>query len=347
MFAGTGSGVRMKLWVYMVKRVALAIPTLLGVTVICFAFVRVLPGNPAYLIAGPYASESDVAAIIEELGLNKPLYEQYLIYLSNLLRGDLGFAFFTSQPVAKDLMVRFPATLELANLSLLFAFGLGIPLGVIAAVKRNSWFDHVTRMVSIVGVSTPLFCSGLLFIFLFYSELQLAPAPIGRIDMFITPPPTVTGMLVIDSILAGDLAALRSSLSHLLLPSLTLGLSMLAPILRMVRSAMLEVLETRYITAATAYGLPRREIIYGHALRNAMLPIITTIAVFYGFALSGMVLVETIFSWPGIGLYAINAILNSDYAAIQGIVVFITLIYVTLYIVVDCIYALVDPRVAY
>jgi peptide/nickel transport system permease protein len=325
----------------------MALPTVFGVTIVCFALVRLLPGNPAYLIAGPYASDRDVQQVVVELGLDRPLHEQYFTYLGNLVRGDLGRAWFTSKPVAHDLAERFPATFELANLSLAIAFGLGIPLGVLAAVRQGTWVDHLTRVLSILGVSTPLFCSGLLFIFFFYSELQIAPPPMGRLGVLGTPPPTVTGMYLIDSAIAGEWDTFRTALSHLVLPSLTLGISMLAPILRMVRSSMLEVLRSRYVKAAMAYGLPQREVLYRHALKNALLPIITTVAVFYGFALSGMVLVETIFSWPGIGLYAINAILNSDYAAIQGIVVFVTLIYVTLYIVVDCAYALIDPRVAY
>lgn len=337
----------MRLGLYIGKRVLIAIPTLFGVTMLCFALVRVLPGNPAYLIAGPYASERDVQAVTEQIGLEKPLYEQYAMYVRGLVHGDFGRAWFTSQPVRKDLLERFPATFELANFAFLLAFVVGVPLGVLSAVRRGSWLDHVCRVFSILGVSLPSFWLGLLLIFFFYYQLQIAPPPMGRIDSFIAPPPGLSGMYVVDSLLTGNWPALRSAAGHLVLPVLTLGLSMLAPLLRMVRSSMLEVLNARYVKAAVAYGMPRRDVLYHYALRNALLPVITTMAIFYGFALSGMVLVETIFSWPGMGLYAINAILNSDYAAIQGIVVFITFVYIGLYVVVDVLYAIVDPRIAY
>jgi peptide/nickel transport system permease protein len=335
------------IWIYTLKRVLAAIPTLIGVTLLCFFLVRVLPGNPAYLIAGPYASEKDVQEVIEQMGLKKPLLVQYWTYIKALIDGDLGRAWFTSQPVSKDLIDRFPATLELANFSFLFAFLIGVPLGIVSAVWRDSWLDHFGRVFSILGVSMPLFWSGLLFIFFFYSELKITPPPMGRIDLFIPPPDRMTGMYVIDSLFQCNWSAFKSSVSCLFLPTLTLGLSMFAPILRMVRSSMLEVLQSRYVKTAIAYGIPRREVIYYYALKNALLPIITTMAIFYGFALSGMILVETIFGWPGIGLYAINAILNSDYAAIQGIVVFVTFIYIVLYILVDIIYASVDPRISF
>jgi peptide/nickel transport system permease protein len=331
---------------YVARRLLLAVPTLFGVSLLCFSLVRLLPGNPAYLLAGPYASERDVQEVVRHLGLDQSLHVQYWMYLKGLVRGDLGQAWFTAQPVAKDLADRFPATFELANVAFLFALAVGVPLGIVSAVRRDSWIDHVSRVFSIVGVSTPLFVSGLLFVFVFYSQLKIAPPPVGRIDSFVAAPAPITGMLVVDSLLTGHWAALGSALGRLALPALTLGLSMLAPILRMVRSSMLEVLQSRYVKTAIAYGIPTRQVIYHYALKNALLPVITTMAVFYGFALSGMVLVETIFSWPGIGLYAINAILNSDYAAIQGIVVFVTLLYTLLYLVVDILYAFVDPRIA-
>jgi peptide/nickel transport system permease protein len=336
-----------RLGLYVARRIAIAVPTLLGVTVICFVLVRVLPGNPAYLMAGPYASDKDVQELARSLGLAEPLPVQYGRYLRDLLRGDMGRAWFTAQAVTRDLADRFPATFELANAAFLLAVGLGVPLGVLSAVRRDSWLDHACRVVSILGVSTPLFCSGLLFILVFYAELRLAPAPMGRIDAFVPPPDPITGLFVVDSLLTGNWTALRSSLGRLALPSLTLGLSMLAPILRMVRSSMLEVLGSRYVTTAVAYGVPFRRVVVRYALANALLPILTTMAVFYGFALSGMVLVETIFSWPGLGAYAINAILNSDYAAIQGLVVFVTFLYAVLYLLVDILYAFVDPRIAY
>ena len=335
----------MRIWRYIAKRLLMAVPTLIGATLLCFSLVRVLPGNPAYLIAGPYATEQDVQDVMEEMGLKKPLYVQYWIYMRDLLHGDLGRAWFTAQPVSKDLMARFPATFELANFSFFLALVLGIPLGILSALKRDSWLDHFCRVFSVFGVAIPLFWSGLLFIFFFYAKLKIVPAPMGRIDTFLSGPEGITGMYVLDSLLTRNWAVLYSSLSRLILPTLTLGLSLLAPILRMVRSSMLEVLQSRYVKTAIAYGIPQREVIYHYALKNALLPVITTMAIFYGFALSGMVLIETIFSWPGMGLYAINAILNSDYAAIQGIVISLTFLYIVLYILVDILYAFIDPRI--
>lgn len=337
----------MRRWHDVGRRLLLAVPTLLGVSLLCFSLVRVMPGNPAYLLAGPYATEQDVQELARELGLDRPWPVQYGRYLRDLARGDLGRAWFTSQPVAKDLADRFPATFELANAAFLLAVGVGVPLGVLSAVRRGSWIDHACRVFSILGVSTPLFVSGLVFIFVFYAELRIAPAPVGRIDTFVPPPARITGLYVVDSVLTLDGAALRSSLGRLCLPTLTLGLALVAPILRVVRASMLEVLQSRYVRTAVAYGLPPREVFYRDALKNALLPVMTTMAVFYGFALSGMVIVETIFSWPGLGQYAINAILSSDYAAIQGLVVFITALYVVLYLVVDALYAWADPRIAH
>jgi peptide/nickel transport system permease protein len=325
----------------------LAVPTLLGVSLLCFSLVRLLPGNPAYLLAGPYASEQDVREMERQLGLDQPIYVQYGRYLKSLAQGDLGRAWFTAQPVARDLADRFPATLELANVAFVFALVLGVPLGVASAMRRDSVLDHVGRVFSIVGVSTPLFVSGLVFIFVFYFQLGVTPPPVGRIDSFVAAPPAITGLLVVDSLVTGHWEALGSAVGRLVLPALTLGLSMLAPIVRMVRASMLEVLRSRYVKTAIAYGIPPRQVVYHYALKNALLPVITTMAVFYGFALSGMVLVETIFSWPGIGLYAMNSILNNDYAAIQGIVLFVTVLYTVLYLAVDIIYAFVDPRIAY
>lgn len=336
----------MRRWRYVGQRLLLAIPTLLGVSVLCFSLVRVMPGNPAYLLAGPYATEKDVQELVQQLGLDQPLHVQYWRYLRDLAQGDLGRAWFTSQPVARDLADRFPATFELANVAFLLAVGVGVPLGVLSAVRRGSWIDHACRLFSVLGVSTPLFCSGLVLIFVFYAELKIAPAPVGRIDTFVSPPAGITGLYIVDSLLTLNGPALRSSLGRLCLPALTLGLALVAPILRVVRASMLEVLQSRYVRTALAYGLPPREVFYRDALKNALLPVMTTMAVFYGFALSGMVIVETIFSWPGLGQYAINAILSSDYAAIQGIVVFITALYVILYLVVDALYAWADPRVA-
>lgn len=337
----------MRLVLYIVKRVLLLVPTLFGVSIVCFCLIRVLPGNPVYMILGPYASQEEIARIKGELGFDKSIPEQYRIYLRGVLRGDLGYAWHTSQPVARDIARRFPLTFELSTISLILTLAIAIPLGVVSAVRRGSWIDNIARVIAVTGVSVPLFCAGLLLSYIFFFWLRWASPPMGVVDPLISMPRRVTGMILVDSLLAGHWPAFRSALAHFILPALTLALPMIGSITRMTRSSMLEVLHSDYVRTARAYGLPRRTVLYRDALQNALLPVVTMIGVYYGFALGGAVLVEMIFSLPGMGRYAFGAIMNMDYAAVQGVVLVVAIIFVVVNLLVDIAYAIIDPRIAY
>jgi len=337
----------MRFLLYVVRRLLLVIPTLLGVSIVCFSLVRVLPGNPAYFIVGPYATQEEIAQVITQLGLDRPLYDQYLIYIGNVLRGDLGYAWHTSQPVLSDLAQRFPLSIELSTIGLAITLVVAIPLGVISAVHRGSWIDNIARVVAVTGVSMPMFFSGLMLIYFFFFRFGWAPAPMGVLDMLMDPPPRVTGMILLDSLIAGNLTTFRSAASHLVLPAITLALPMIGSITRMTRSSMAEVLHSDYVRTAIAFGLPRRTVIYRDALQNALLPVVTMIGVLYGFALGGTVLVEMIFGLTGMGSYSYGSIMNMDYAGVQGTVLLVAVIFVVINLAIDVLYALIDPRISY
>ncbi len=337
----------MRLLVYIGKRLLLLIPTLLGVSIFCFTLIRVLPGNPVYMIVGPYATQEEIARVKADLGLEKPIHEQYLIYLNDVLHGDLGYSWHTSQPVAKDLVQRFPLSLELSTLSLIITLAVAIPLGVVSAVNRGSWIDHIARVVAVAGVSMPLFWSGLILSYVFFFRLHWAPAPMGVLDPMMQAPPRVTGMILADSLIAGRWDALRSALAHLALPAITLAFSMIGSVTRMTRSSMAEVLHSDFVRTATAFGLPRRTVIYRDALQNALLPVVTMVGVLYGFALGGTVLVEMIFGLAGMGNYSFGSIMNMDYAGVEGVVLMVAVIFVVVNLLVDILYAIIDPRISY
>jgi ABC-type dipeptide/oligopeptide/nickel transport system permease component len=337
----------MRLLLYVVKRLLLVIPTLLGISFVCFSLVRVLPGNPVYFIVGPYASEEEIATVKRELGFDKPIYEQYLIYLDDILHGDLGYAWHTSQPVADDIKQRFPLTIELSTISLIITLIVAVPLGVVSAVKRGSWIDNIARVVAVIGVSMPMFWSGLLLIYVFFFRLNWAPAPMGVLDILIEAPRRVTGMMLVDSLIAGNWTTFKSAAAHLILPAITLAFPMIGSITRMTRSSMAEVLHSDYVRTAIAFGLPRRTVIYRDALQNALLPIVTMIGVLYGFALGGTVLVEMIFGLTGMGSYSFNSIMNLDYSGVQGVVLLVATIFVVVNLFVDITYAIIDPRISY
>jgi peptide/nickel transport system permease protein len=337
----------MRLIVYSFKRILLLIPILLGISMITFATTHIIPGDPLYILLSPYAKEEDVAKARVELGLDKPLYVQYGIYLQDVLHGDLGYAYRTRNPVIQDIKQRFPATLELTSLSLLIAVAIAIPLGVRAAVRRDTWFDHFIRVLSVGGVSIPIFWTGVVLIYFLYFKLHLAPPPLGRIGLEDTPPQMITGMYIVDSILTRNWTALETSLKYIALPALTLGFAMLAPITRITRNSMLEVLNSNYVRTARSLGLPANTVVYKDALRNALLPVVTSIGLIFGWSLGGEVLVEVVFSWPGLGNYAVNSILNTDYAPVQGFVLLTATIYVLVNLVVDILYTVIDPRVSY
>jgi ABC-type dipeptide/oligopeptide/nickel transport system permease component len=337
----------MRVLFYILRRVLQLIPILVGVSLITFVIARKLPGNAAFLMAGPMATKQQIREVEHKLGLDKPIWEQYLHYLSDVMRGDLGTSWRSGKPVLEELLIRFPATFELITVSMIVALLVAIPLGVLAAARQGTKFDHFVRIFSVGGVSIPVFWSGLVLIYVFFFLLHLAPAPVGRLALSVSSPRTVTGFYILDSILTLNWRALLSTLSQMALPVITLTFAMLSPIVRITRTSMLDVLRQDYIRSALASGVGRRAIIYWDALKNALPPIITMIGLQYGYSLGGEVLVEQIFSWPGMGRYSVDAIFNLDYAAVQGFVLVVAAVYITIYLAVDILYAALDPRIRY
>lgn len=328
-----------------VRRVLLMIPVLLGVSIVSFLLTRVLPGSPIDQIAGPMATPVMRAQLTTYYGLDEPLWQQYITYLSNVARGDLGVSFTTSHPVADDLRSYFPATLELTTCAIVLATIIGVPLGVAGAVWKGSWIDHATRVLAVAGVAFPVFWLSLVFVYLFFYKWQLLPGPIGRLDPGLPAPHEVTGLLLIDSLLDGNGAALRSAASHLVLPVAALTFGAVAPLARMARSSLLEVLDSPHVRATRSLGIPWSSVVWKYALKNAMLPVLTMLAIVYGYLLGGSVLVENIFSWPGLGRYVFNAISGNDYPAVQGFILYATFIYLVVFLIVDVLYIVIDPRI--
>ena len=327
------------------RRLALAVPGLLGVVVVTFLLNRALPGDPAVFFAGPSATRQAIEEIRARLGLDRTLPEQFGYYVRDLARGDLGTSLTTGQPVVKDLLARLPASLELTLAGLLFAVSVALPLGVLSATRPGSWLDHLARVLTTAGVSLPIFFTGLLLVYVFYFLLGWAPAPLGRLDAFSTAPRSLTGFFVIDAVLTGDLVVAAAALRQLALPALTLGLFAMAPIARMTRASMLGVLGSDFVRTARAAGLAPRTVLVTYALRNGMLPVVTLLGMVFSFLLGANVLVEKVFAWPGIGSYALEALIASDYAPVQGFVLMMASMYVFLNLTIDVAYGLVDPRV--
>ncbi len=313
---------------FILNKLLYLVPTFIGITIVAFAFVRVLPGDPVLLMAGERGvSPERHAQLLAQLGFDRPLWEQYLNYVWNLLHGDFGQSLVTKKPVLVEFFALFPATIELAVCAIIVAILVGIPAGVIAAVKRGSWFDQGLMGISLVGYSMPIFWWALLLIILFSGVLQWTPVS-GRISLLYYFPP-VTGFMLIDSLLSGQKGAFASAASHLILPTIVLATIPLAVIARQTRSAMLEVLGEDYVRTARAKGLPIRRVIGLHALRNAMIPVITTIGLQVGVLMAGAILTETIFSWPGIGKWMLDSISRRDYPVVQSgllIIAFIIMI---------------------
>ena len=326
-------------------RVAQAIPVVMGVVVISFLLTRALPGDPAAYFAGPAADEASIAEIREALGLDKPLFQQFFYYVGDLARGDLGTSLTTGQTVMSDLAARLPASLELTLVALLLSCAIAIPLGVLAATRPGTWVDHLCRVLVTAGVSMPTFFTGIVLIYVFYYLAGIAPSPLGRLDFIYLSPPHVTGFYLIDSALARDFETWLGALKQLILPATTLALFTLAPIARMTRAAMLSALSSDFIRTARAAGLGSRKVLYGYAFRNALLPVVTTLGMVFSFTLGANVLVEKVFAWPGIGSYAVEALVVSDYAAVQGFVLAMALLFVLLNLIIDIAYALIDPRI--
>jgi peptide/nickel transport system permease protein len=326
------------------KRLLGAIPNLIGVIVVTFLLTRALPGDPAAFFAGASGTAEAVEEIRIKLGLDKSLPEQFLLYVRDLAQGDWGTSLATGQPVLTELSSRLPASLELTLVGLLLAVVVAIPLGILAATRPGSWIDHLCRAIVTAGVSLPIFFTGLLLAYVFYFLLGWAPAPLGRLDPYLSSPSHVTGFYLIDSLLDGDGEVFVASAKQLFLPALTLALFVLAPLARMTRAAMLGVLSADYIRTARAAGLGAGTVLLTYAFRNALLPIITTLGMVFSFLLGANVLVEKVFAWPGIGSFAIEALVASDYAPVQGFVLSMALLYVFLNLAIDIIYGLIDPR---
>jgi len=326
------------------SRIAQAVPVIFGVIVISFILTRALPGDPAVQFAGAMATEESIEEVRVAMGLDKPLWEQFLIYLNDLLHGDLGESVSTGQPVIEELAKRLPASLELTLFALTLSCAVAIPLGVLAATRPGSWVDQLCRVLVTAGVSLPTFFTGILLIYVFYYLLGIAPSPLGRLDFIYLEPPHVTGFYLIDAALAGDWEVWWAALKQLILPGVTLALFTLAPIARMTRAAMLSALSADYIRTAKAAGLRPGKVLYGYAFRNALLPVVTTLGMVFSFALGANVLVEKVFAWPGIGSYAVEALVVSDYAAVQGFVLAMALLFVLLNLLIDLAYSVIDPR---
>jgi ABC-type dipeptide/oligopeptide/nickel transport system permease component len=326
------------------KRLLMAIPSLIGVVIVTFLLTRALPGDPAAYFAGPAATKEAVEQVRVKLGLDKPLLVQFVHYVGDLSHGDLGVSLTTGQPVATEIKARLPASAELTLLGLIVAMAVAVPLGIMAATRPGSLIDHACRIISTAGVSLPVFFTGLILVYVFYYLLGWAPAPLGRLDVFLTPPPQVTGFYLIDSLIARDGEVFVASLKQLILPALTLGIFSLAPIARMTRASMLAVLASDFVRTARASGLSGFTVIVTYAFRNAMLPVITTLGMVFSFLLGANVLVEKVFAWPGIGSFAIEALIASDFAPVQGFVLTMAVMYVMLNLGIDILYGFIDPR---
>lgn len=329
---------------FLLKRILLLIPTFLGITVISFGFVRVLPGDPVLLMAGERGLTPErYEKLLEEFGYNRPIWQQYLEYLGNLLQGDLGNSLVTKQPVLTEFFTLFPATLELASCAMLISVCLGIPAGIIAANKRGTFVDQALMGTALVGYSMPIFWWGLLLIIVFSGNLGWTPVS-GRISLIYFFPDT-TGFMLIDSLLSGQKGAFTSAVRHLILPSIVLATIPLAVIARQTRSAMLEVLGEDYVRTARAKGMSPARVVGVHALRNAMIPVITVIGLSVGTLLAGAILTETIFSWPGIGKWMIDSISRRDYPVVQSGLLLIAAIVMVVNLLVDITYGLINPRI--
>ena len=322
------------------------VPILAGAVVFTFILMRVLPGDPAALLAsGPGSGPEEVAALRQQLGLDLPIPQQLLLYLRDVARGDLGHSFTTGEPVVADLLQRLPASLELTFVAFLLATGVALPLGIGAALRPNSLIDHACRLLATVGTSLPAFVVGLLLIYVFYFRLGWSPEPVGRIDSWLSPPPTVTGFVLVDSLLAGNGEAFVSGLRHLILPSVTMALFALAPLAQITRGAMLGVLSADFIRTARALGLSRWTIMLHYALSNALISIITTLGMVFSYMLGANVLVEKVFAWPGISSYAIDALMSADYAPVQGFVLTVAAIFALVNLIIDIVHGIIDPHV--
>lgn len=331
---------------YLLRRLVLLIPVLVGLSLLTFTIARLLPGDPVQLAAGPQASRAEVESLRTELGLDKSMPQQYWRYVSGLVQGDWGESILTRRPVLEDLRAYLPATLELVFAAMLLAVALGIPLGMAAAVYRDRWPDYLLRVVSLGSISMPRFFLGLLLQLGFAMSLGWLPLA-GRFPLTEEPPAAMTGFLIVDALASGNWHAASLASQHLILPAFAMSLSPLATLIRMMRASMLEVLQQDYVMTERALGLSRQLILFKYALKNAMTASLTVIGLYFGWLLGGTVLVETIFDWPGIGLYATKAIVTQDFQPVIGVTLVIGLIFLLVNIVIDLFYGLLNPKVRY
>ncbi|MFS8629198.1 MAG: ABC transporter permease [Limnochordales bacterium] len=326
------------------RRIVLLVVVLFGVSLLTFIISHAIPGDPARLMAGQRASPEVVEQIRRNYGLDQPLPVQYIRYMSGLLHGDLGRSIRTGRPVVEDLARFFPATLELVGTALFIAVLVGVPLGVWSASRPNSWVDHLSRTVSVAGVSTPLFWLGVVALTVLYGRLGWVPGS-GRLTPFAAPPPAVTGMYTIDALIARDWDTFVDALHHLLLPALCLAFVHVGLVARQVRASVLEVLSQDFIRTAHAYGVPPRRVLYRYALRNALVPTLTVVGLALGDLLAGAVVTETIFAWPGMGSYVVDSISFLDFPAIMGFTILVATGYTLINLVVDLLTLKLDPRI--
>ena len=333
-------------WLFLAGRVLALVPQLLAVSIFTFLLIRMLPGNPADLILGPARTESGIAALERKMGLDKPLYEQYWIYLKDVVQGDLGRSWFSGEQVLDELLERAPATLELVAYSLLIAISLGIAMGAFVAMRSRGIVARILDWYIRLAGSFPDFWIGLIAIYFFFFVLGWAPAPMGRMGITIDTPGAITGFFTLDSLLAGRLDLFKTAVQHLALPALTLGLILAPMVGKVTRATMLEVLSTEFIRYARAAGLSRRKVTL-YAVRNALPPVVTLIGILFAYLLGGTVLLEKVFAWGGVGQYAVQAVVNADYAAVQGFVLLAAAFTMLVYLVVDLVHMAIDPRVSH
>jgi ABC-type dipeptide/oligopeptide/nickel transport system permease component len=331
---------------FILKRLLFLVFVLFGISVITFALTHLVPGDPARLMAGQHATGDQVREIAQRYGLDKPVTTQFWIYVKGLATGDLGMSLTNRRPVLDDLRQFLPATIELTSAAIILVVLIGLPIGLFTGARQGKTLDHVMRFVTVSGVSMPIFWLGILLQILFYQKLKLLPLG-GRLGLVDIEPPAITGFYLIDTLLDGDTATFRSALIHLILPAATLASGSIAVISRMMRSSVIEVVDADYVRTARAKGLPRGAVLRHHVFRNALIPTTTVLGLQVGALLAGNVLAEVVFNWPGIGLYAVNAIKNLDYPAIMGVTLVISVIYVLVNLLVDIAYVVLDPRISF
>ncbi len=331
---------------YIVRRLLLFIPVLFGLSLITFTISHLVPGDPVGLAAGPGATPQEIEQLKLEFGTDKPLPEQYLTYMGNMLHGDLGRSMTSHHRVTDDLIAFFPATLELVLVSMVLAIAAGIPLGVLAAVYRDRWPDQFSRVFALSSISLPRFWLAIVLQLVLAMTLGWFPVG-GRFDVRLTPPPTVTGMLLVDSLLAGNVNDFFVALKHIALPAVCQSLTVIAFTTRLLRSDVLETLQKDFVRMARANGIPERIILFKYVLKNSLIATVSTIGFLFGFALGGTVLIESVFDWPGIGLYALKSAVTLDFQPIMGITLFVGLLFSIVNLLTDVVYGMLDPRIRY